>query len=583
MGNDWDWNQKDNEREAEEVSASVQEETQENTPVTEETEENTVVQETTEEIIRPQEQTKEPETEEVKADTSYHWVNPEYQKRQEGAADAGENSYKNNAYRDTIGYTNEQNTSYGRNQNNPNMGYTTQPNGSGYQGGGYHEQNSFGAGPKTGERHYGAYQFAPESSRKHKEKKKNMGTGKRFLITAGMAVVFGVVAGGVMFGVNTLGNHLTGQDQKAESRVQVPTVEPPVKEESQSVSGAAVDNSGNYTVAQVADMCMPSVVSITNASVSTVRDFFGGIQEYPIESTGSGIIVGQNDSELLIATNNHVIAGAETLTVAFSDDAVYEAQIKGNNPDTDLAVIAVNLKDMSDETLNSIKIVSIGDSDSLKIGEQVVAIGNALGYGQSVTSGWVSAVNREVFDENGNSTGKLIQTDAAINPGNSGGALLNMKGELIGINSSKAAATEVEGMGYAIPVVTAQPILDELMNRETRYKVDEGKSAYIGVVCMDVDADAIAKYGIPKGAFVDSVEEGGPAEKAGIQKGDVIVKFDGVTISGKDDLVSKLEYYEAGEEVEVVISRAENGAYKEQTVIVNLGKRSEMTQTVPRR
>lgn len=582
MGNDWDWNQKD--KEGETVSASVPEETKENTPVTEEIRENAVMQETTEGNSSSQEETKKQETEEVKENTSYHWVNPEYQKRQEGAADAGQNSYETDAYRERIGYTNTQNTGYEGNQNNRNAGYGNPSGGSGYLEGGYHEsQNSFGAAPKTGQRHYGAYQFAQEPSGKKQKEKKTVGMGKRFLVTVGMAVVFGVVAGGVMFGVNTLGNHLTGQDQKTESPVQVPTVEPPANKDSQSASSLAAENSGNYTVTQVADMCMPSVVSITNASVSTVRDFFGGVQEYPIESTGSGIIVGQNDKELLIATNNHVIAGAETLTVAFSDDAVYEAQVKGNNPDTDLAVIAVNLKDMSEETLNSIKIVSIGDSGSLQIGEQVVAIGNALGYGQSVTSGWVSAVNREVFDENGNSTGKLIQTDAAINPGNSGGALLNMKGELIGINSSKAAATEVEGMGYAIPVATAQPILDELMNRETRYKVDEGKSAYIGVVCMDVDADAIAKYGIPKGAFVDSVEEGGPAEKAGIQKGDVIVKFDGVTVSGKDDLVSKLEYYEAGEEIEVVISRAENGAYKEQTVTVTLGKRSEMTQTVPQR
>ena len=515
-------------------------------------------------------------------DSSYHWVNPEYQKRQQGAADAGQNSYDTDQYRENVGNTDgwrgqEQNTGYGNAQTPP---YGNNQYHAGYQSGSYHsQQTQQEETPKTGERHYGAYPFAPEQTGKNPEKKKSGGKGKRFLVTVGMAAVFGLVAGGVMFGVNSLGNAITGQGEETAERGQVPTAEPPAQEASAVGSGSA----DGYTVAQVADMCMPSVVSITNASVSTVRDFFGGVQEYPIESTGSGIIVGQNDTELLIATNNHVIAGAETLTVAFSDAAVYEAQVKGNNPDTDLAVIAVNLEDMTEDTLNAIKVVSIGDSDSLQLGEQVVAIGNALGYGQSVTSGWVSAVDREVFDENGNSTGKMIQTDAAINPGNSGGALLNMKGELIGINSAKAAATEVEGMGYAIPVATAQPILDELMNRETRYKADAKKAAYIGVVCMDVDQDAIAKYGIPKGAFVDSVEEGGPAEKAGIQKGDVITKFDGVTISGKDDLVSKLEYYEAGEEIEVIVSRAENGEYKEQTLTVTLGKRSEMTQAVPQR
>ena len=260
---------------------------------------------------------------------------------------------------------------------------------------------------------------------------------------------------------------------------------------------------------------------------------------------------------------------------------MYEAQVKGTDSDNDLAVVAVKISDMSEDTLKSIKVVSIGNSDELEIGEQVVAIGNALGYGQSVTSGWISAVDREVTDEDGKTTGKLIQTDAAINPGNSGGALLNMQGELIGINSAKAAATEVEGMGYAIPVSVAQPILDELMNRETRYKTDEEHAGYIGVTCLNVDSTSAQTYGIPLGAFVDSVEEGGPAQTAGIQKGDVIVKFDGMTVSGSSDLVGKLEYYQAGETVDVVISRAQNGEYQEQTVSVTLGKKSEMKQTDP--
>ena len=359
------------------------------------------------------------------------------------------------------------------------------------------------------------------------------------------------------------------------------------------------------TVAGVAQATMSSIVAITSVSVQEIPSFFGyGTRQYQSAGSGSGIIVGENDSELLIATNNHVVSGATTLTVCFAgsdvvgaeeetqamasssdgdadvDNAV-SAKIKGTDEENDLAVVAVEKSDIPDETMDEIKIAQMGSSDSLKVGEQVVAIGNALGYGQSVTSGWISAVDREVTDEDGKTTGKLIQTDAAINPGNSGGALLNMQGELIGINSAKAAATEVEGMGYAIPVSVAQPILDELMNRETRYKTDEEHAGYIGVTCLNVDSTSAQTYGIPLGAFVDSVEEGGPAQTAGIQKGDVIVKFDGMTVSGSSDLVGKLEYYQAGETVEVVISRAQNGEYQEQTVSVTLGKKSEMKQADP--
>lgn len=530
---------------------------------------------------------------------TYHWVNPEYQKRQQGTADAGDNTYESNSYRENIdGQTNTDGGYRGgsyhewqnqNNENHMNQNQSWQNNANQNQSWNHQadrnqswqSQANQGTGPATGQRHYGTYQFTPDKSAKPPKKEKSHGTGKKFLVTVGLAMVFGIVAGGVMFGVNALGNHLTGQDETPQTQIQVPSTETPETKlpQSEAVSASVSDQ---YTVSEVASICMPSVVSITNASVKTVQDFFGGVQQYPIESTGSGIIVGQNEKELLIATNNHVVEGADTITVAFSDDAVYEAQIKGNAADSDLAVIAVKLEDMSEETLGSIKVVTLGDSDSLQIGEQVVAIGNALGYGQSVTSGWVSAVNREMVDSDGNSTGKLIQTDAAINPGNSGGALLNMRGELIGINSAKAAATEVEGMGYAIPIATAQPILDELMNRETRYKADEDKAAYIGVTCMSVESEASKMYGIPTGAFVDSVEEGGPAEAAGIKKGDIIVKFDGITITGSTELVSKLEYYEAGETVDVVISRAENGEYKEQTVSVTLGKRSEMKQSVDR-
>jgi len=592
--------------------------------------------------VQPQEQAapqSDAQTTDPQAAGSYHWVNPEYQKRQngtDGEERTSQNTYENQNYREDVSGTADAQNRTETTANEPNNGGWGQPVGGnqttketesnhssgqatgGYQngnwgcagngqnsqntqnGGAYQNGNSWTSreqstqnGPVTGQRKYGNYTYyqPQQDPNQPQDHRKPGGTGKKVLVTLGLAVLFGVVAGGIIIGSSMIVHKEIKNEQKTE--YQLPTTELPQQEnadgDSNSAAGSGSDateevsagTTGEYTVAQVAKSCMPSVVSITNASVKTVQDFFGGVQQYPSESSGSGIIVGQNDSEILVATNNHVVADADTITVAFDDDAVYEAQVKGTDSDNDLAVVAVKISDMSEDTLKSIKVVSIGNSDELEIGEQVVAIGNALGYGQSVTSGWISAVDREVTDEDGKTTGKLIQTDAAINPGNSGGALLNMQGELIGINSAKAAATEVEGMGYAIPVSVAQPILDELMNRETRYKTDEEHAGYIGVTCLNVDSTSAQTYGIPLGAFVDSVEEGGPAQTAGIQKGDVIVKFDGMTVSGSSDLVGKLEYYQAGETVEVVISRAQNGEYQEQTVSVTLGKKSEMKQADP--
>lgn len=593
--------------------------------------------------VQPQEQAapqSDAQTTDPQAAGSYHWVNPEYQKRQngtDGEERTSQNTYENQNYREDVSGTADTQNRTETTANEPNNGGWGQPVGGnhttketenscpsgqttgGYQngnwgcagngqnsqntqnGGAYQNGNSWTSreqstqnGPVTGQRKYGNYTYyqPQQDSNQPQDHRKPGGTGKKVLVTLGLAVLFGVVAGGIIIGSSMIVHKEIKNEQKTE--YQLPTTELPQQEnadgDSNSAAGSGSDateevsagTTGEYTVAQVAKSCMPSVVSITNASVKTVQDFFGGVQQYPSESSGSGIIVGQNDSEILVATNNHVVADADTITVAFDDDAVYEAQVKGTDSDNDLAVVAVKISDMSEDTLKSIKVVSIGNSDELEIGEQVVAIGNALGYGQSVTSGWISAVDREVTDEDGKTTGKLIQTDAAINPGNSGGALLNMQGELIGINSAKAAATEVEGMGYAIPVSVAQPILDELMNRETRYKTDEEHAGYIGVTCLNVDSTSAQTYGIPLGAFVDSVEEGGPAQTAGIQKGDVIVKFDGMTVSGSSDLVGKLEYYQAGETVDVVISRAQNGEYQEQTVSVTLGKKSEMKQADPK-
>ena len=592
--------------------------------------------------VQPQEQAapqSDAQTTDPQAAGSYHWVNPEYQKRQngtDGEERTSQNTYENQNYREDVSGTADTQNRTETTANEPNNGGWGQPVGGnqttketesnhssgqatgGYQngnwgcagngqnsqntqnGGAYQNGNSWTSreqstqnGPVTGQRKYGNYTYyqPQQDPNQPQDHRKPGGTGKKVLVTLGLAVLFGVVVGGIIIGSSMIVHKEIKNEQKTE--YQLPTTELPQQEnadgDSNSAAGSGSDateevsagTTGEYTVAQVAKSCMPSVVSITNASVKTVQDFFGGVQQYPSESSGSGIIVGQNDSEILVATNNHVVADADTITVAFDDDAVYEAQVKGTDSDNDLAVVAVKISDMSEDTLKSIKVVSIGNSDELEIGEQVVAIGNALGYGQSVTSGWISAVDREVTDEDGKTTGERIHTDGAINPGNSGGALLNMQGELIGINSAKAAATEVEGMGYAIPVSVAQPILDELMNRETRYKTDEEHAGYIGVTCLNVDSTSAQTYGIPLGAFVDSVEEGGPAQTAGIQKGDVIVKFDGMTVSGSSDLVGKLEYYQAGETVEVVISRAQNGEYQEQTVSVTLGKKSEMKQADP--
>ena len=329
---------------------------------------------------------------------------------------------------------------------------------------------------------------------------------------------------------------------------------------------------GSLDVSELAENNLPCVVSITNTSVSQVRDMWGrGVREYENVSCGSGIIIGETDEELLIATNCHVVSGASSITAGFIDDEIYEASLKGADADIDLAVIGVNKSSMKDSTLDTIKIAVIGDSDSLKVGEQVVAIGNAIGYGQSVTTGIISALNRDIPDDD--SDVAYIQTDAAINPGNSGGALLNMDGELIGINSAKIASTYVEGIGYAIPMESARPIIESLMNRKTREKVDEKKAGYLGISGVSVDASTSQMYGIPEGIYLQTVEEDGPAAAAGLKKGDVIRKFDGITVSSITDLRNNLDYYEEGETVDFVIYRADDGEYKEQTIAVKLGAR----------
>ena len=332
-------------------------------------------------------------------------------------------------------------------------------------------------------------------------------------------------------------------------------------------------------VADVAEAVMPAIVSITNSSVQEVNDWFSRRSyQYESESAGSGIIVGSNETELLICTNNHVVEGANTLTVTFIDEESYEAKIKGTSADDDLAVIAVALDDISKETKEQIMIAQTGDSDEMRVGEQVVAIGNALGYGQSVTTGIISAKDRMIQVQEGMDVytyENLIQTDAAINPGNSGGALLNMNGEVIGINSAKASSSGVEGMGYSIPISKAMPILEKLMSRETRSKVDESEASYIGITGEGVSSEATQLYGIPEGIYVISVGEGSPAEEAGLQESDIITEFDGISVTSMSDLRELLLYYAAGETVEMTVQSNENGAYTEKTVEITLGSRED--------
>ena len=415
--------------------------------------------------------------------------------------------------------------------------------------------------------------------------------------TIALAVIFGLVAAVVFQAANFAADRFLNTGK---SSVQIKTTDSVDLQETASDDSTAdkvLSDSENGTVAAVAQASMPSVVAITTVSVQEIPSFFGySSHQYKSASTGSGIIVGDNDDELLIATNNHVVDGATTLSVCFIGDDVANAEtetvnagdngdlnvedavsakIKGTDADNDLAVVAVKKSDIPEDTLNQIKIAQIGSSDDLAVGQQVVAIGNALGYGQSVTSGWISALNRTISTDDGTNSTGLIQTDAAINPGNSGGALLNMKGELIGINSAKYADSAVEGMGYAIPISKAKPILEELMNRETREKVDSSKKGYLGVRLANLTTEAIEMYNMPTGAFVRSVEDDSPAQEAGICKGDIIVKFDGQKVSAGDDLLDKLQYYKSGEKIEAVIARATNGEYEENTIELTLGTRPD--------
>ena len=424
---------------------------------------------------------------------------------------------------------------------------------------------------------------------KKQKKKKNFG--RTIAKTVCIALVFGVVAGAAFQGTNFVGQKLFGdkvtapvsQDASADTAApEVGTVQP------QTGNSGLEDSAAS--VSAIVKQCMPSLVAITNVSVKEVQNYWGfgwysQPQQQESTSTGTGIIIGQNDSELLIVTNNHVITGATNLSVVFSVDegkdgtTPVEAQIKGSDATKDVGVIAVKLSDIPAETMSAIKTATIGDSSQMQVGDQVIAIGNALGYGQSVTKGIVSALDREVTlqnDDGSTISNKLIQTDAAINPGNSGGALLNMNGEVIGINEAKLSSNYVEGMGYAIPISDVEGIIGDLQNLQTRSEVDSEKMGYLGVTCQDVTSDIAQQYDMPEGVYLKSVVSGCAADKAGLKKGDILTRFDGMGVTTYDTLRDRLQYYEAGETVEVTVQSPENGSYVEKTVSLTLSTKAEV-------
>ncbi len=479
-----------------------------------------------------------------------------------------------------------------------------------------------------------------------KPKKKNSAR-KKIAAFAAMTVLFGAVAGGSFYGAKAIADKVTGAEESSvtigstadsieqknnsgategqsgtvinrqekgsidipnglagsagESALEEGTEETLNEAETQSsgtigstseankkssLTHAASNVSYNLTVADIAENTMPAMVAITNTSVEKVRNFFyGGMQDYESVSKGTGVIVGQNDKEILIATNAHVVNNADSISVTFVDEKTVEGEIKGSDTRNDLAVVAVQIADISADTLSKIKFVEIGDSDAAKVGEQVVAIGNALGYGQSVSSGYLSAKNRGIEtvetqngqpEEGQDETAGLLQTDAAINPGNSGGALLNMQGQLIGINSAKYAETSVEGMGFAIPINTAAPILENMMNRETRVKVSSENAAYFGITCLSVSEEAAQYYHIPEGVYVQEVVQGGAADKAGIKQGDIITAIDDQEITSDEELTGTLAYYAAGDKAVVTIARAgAGGKYEDVKVEITFDKRPQ--------
>ena len=441
-------------------------------------------------------------------------------------------------------------------------------------------------------RQYGGdpYGRRPQPEDMPPKKKKGGILKKAALITAG-ALLFGTVSGATMVGVNVAASRFMGNSAaasaEAEKKEEISKAQTESQGSGQDNGQGSAQGNGGYqqgqrnngkAVADVSDIveqAMPTVVAITSTAVYQSNNygygwfFRGGPQTYEVPSSGSGIIVGENDKELLIVTNNHVVEDSTSLKVAFIDSEVVDAAIKGTDAETDLAVIAVPLEQIKDDTKSKIKVARLGNSDELKVGQGVVAIGNALGYGQSVTVGYVSALNREVRVSN-TSTRELLQTDAAINPGNSGGALLNMKGEVIGINAAKYSSTEVEGIGYAIPISKAEDIMNQLMNRKTMNPMEEAKRGYLGIQGTSVDEESAAAFGMPRGVYVYKILEEGAAAQSDLREKDIITRVDGQSVRNMTDLQELLACYEMGEQIDLTVQSQKDGEYQERTVTITL-------------
>ncbi len=529
-----------------------------------------------------------------------------------------ENNEQTNNNQTTGNYGNYSGTSYnnyGNNSgtgNNANSGYNGYGAGAGYGGGqnntsygnnqsGAYNNNGNYNGYNTNANSYGTYQYGnyqqPAGGSQPPKKK---GTGKK--IAAGIAValvlILGLGAGyysmtrinkNTANAVEQSGDSAQIEEKAADDSASAAAEESASTEDQASASTESSDagidktETGANTSAVVTDVtdvvsaAMPSIVSINN-NYTESASYFGQTYTEELTASGSGIIVGTNETELLIVTNYHVIEGADSLEVQFVDENTAAAEVKGTDSDMDLAVIAVQLSDLSTDTRDAIAIASLGDSDSLVVGEPAIAIGNALGYGQSVTTGVISAVNR-VVELDDTTSGTFIQTDAAINPGDSGGALLNINGEVIGMNSNKIGGSTIEGMGYAIPISTAKPIIEQLMTEKTRAKVSEEARGYIGISGVSVTTEVSEMYGLPTGVYVASVTAGGGAEAAGLKEGDIITEFDGKEISSMEDLQNRLAYYEAGETVTLTVMRQATGGYAEQEFTITLGNSSTIQTT----
>lgn len=462
----------------------------------------------------------------------------------------------------------------------------------------YHSaySNSYESNPQGGSNHYDTGNGNRSGANGNGGRKK--GKGGKAVLAVLLAVIFGVSVGAGAVGISRAVDHGSLRGMNSGDEATEPASDSEENDEEASDTddtedsatdsdddGMALDlisgDEINTAVTKVAEDVMPSIVSVYNNFTATSQDFFGQTYEQEGQATGSGIIIGKTDGELLIATNNHVVEGEDSLEVQFIDESTADANLKGTDSSNDLAVIAVKLKDIDDDTQDQIKIATLGDSDALKVGEPVVAIGNALGYGQSVTTGVVSALNREIDSQDSESGesiyGTFIQTDAAINPGNSGGALVDLNGNVIGINSSKIGGSTVEGMGYAIPMSKAAPIIEDLMNQSTKEKVAEKDKGYLGISGVTVTSQASAAYNMPVGVFVAEFIKGGAAEDSDLQKGDIITKLEGTTISTMEELQKQLQYYAAGQEVTLTVQRDNgHGEYSEESVKIKLGDASTM-------